>query len=1549
MSALAYDPVADENNPGTTVASSRKERHSKYENRSIQFQEFSNCGADVARNDPDPEMAEKDLDLMLYTVPRRSDSAYSDHSFFSSHTPRLQKPARANNSALRSSIASRARPLKEHEQQGSTFLSVDMMPNANRKLNLENQVQATPNMAPSRNCPPTPGCESRCSSAGNRTPAFSRFSAGQLRVSSASSYTSPVLKPPKPNPKVKMPFKQSRFKPEKTHAPVSSSRQLAESTAMATHVMNKILKEHKLPKVNYVRGRLLKARMKSLEPVAITGPSIHQCRGIVAETRAYSASESRTYQRWKAILSGPPYPHGQDTPDLPESLHRTSEASTPDPEIDLPTDLNNSFEDSSPQPPGVKVDCESPPRWDVPKSTSTDPQASSAQEARADVEKRPHTSFNSQDSCPRSRLRPKTAGDELTKAVRFADVDSHLTAHGDSHLTAHGDSHLTAHADSHLTSLKVVNNKLKKENGKKGKSSCRPASSAGQHRDDGDGDDGDDVGAGKEIHHLIPRDPTGQADSKGGNSHQTPKDRNNEGKTCSDNSGTQPTEFSPLCQEVTSANHAAHRGNQTPRPMSATVFYELPQDQAERQAKERGTKMADTKSKLDKRFGSHSKKTRHSSKKLDPGRDTSTQGLVEKSGDVGNHGNNMLDPGRGTSAQGLVKKAGDVGNHGNNMLDPGTDTSAQGLVKKAGDVDNSEPCGSAADQSDSLVEREDSKNSTIPHLPPRGKVGKSSRRSGRKMPRPFSSSVYSDRVVYDTRSRDHRPASGQVFAHRDLRPASGHLFAHRDLRPASGHLFAHRDLRPASGHLFAHRDLRPASGQVFAERNQIKSRLGLTLTSKSRPSSAPNPSHVTSHQSYKHPKQTAGQTGKSKRSKSGKKVRSASKCQEDKMEASRERSVGGPGQVDLRDRELYEADLMWDQLPSDHSDDDLDLARADPHLSKFDLLEQEILQVRTDLKTETFKLQVDLKSLEQDPDLDPHTELPSKQNLTSKPKQRTQSAGGKLSTKTHQVVSLGESSPLESENLMPIYPTQAQFQRKELSLSTMISSALYQQTNLYVPVKPDRRRKSAASTPAKVTCSAGGTRKDCRQVETEVTTWGQSAPCVGDRLTRKDCKQVETEVTTWGQSAPCVGDKLEVTRDLNPRSYADHVDTEAQQKLEDEKKFLEKQVTLIQQQLEKDYPFLTCLQKKQVELSQRDLPKKDSGSVRRQRVNLDVLRQTESDQNLLEAYRQHCMESSDDEGTDEAGCDDDGDDDNEVQPAAARPWSGTTTDSGLESDNHVEEDGCHVNPMTQTVQPAPVTAVTEQNMSDRNLLPDDPGDRPLEVVAQAKKLFKPRLAAGSKVDMAALCAVPPLCFKLNARPPDGCLFFFAYDHHMSPDRISTYLGCQRSPERFWALLFGFGLVFNRKAASGDADVGGFPNLEYNPSCSVEGCIYKLTSDQLQCLDKFMGYPQHMEHVVLPVWMSNCLDPEHLGVAQHCVPAVVYIAHDSSTWQEPIKANDYVLTQCHKVADLLTPSYRDYLRSFTSTSSSTSAVVSAMTPCATTATMTPCSVTSVISV
>ncbi|XP_070582003.1 titin homolog isoform X2 [Ptychodera flava] len=197
----------------------------------------------------------------------------------------------------------------------------------------------------------------------------------------------------------------------------------------------------------------------------------------------------------------------------------------------------------------------------------------------------------------------------------------------------------------------------------------------------------------------------------------------------------------------------------------------------------------------------------------------------------------------------------------------------------------------------------------------------------------------------------------------------------------------------------------------------------------------------------------------------------------------------------------------------------------------------------------------------------------------------------------------------------------------------------------------------------------------------------------------------------------------------------------------------------------------------------------------------------------------------------------------------------------------------------------------------------------LTVVATTKTLSKARL---NKTDISfPLAPFPPLSFRINAVPPVGKVYYFAYGADMNPNRMTTYIG-RDIDHRLWGILFGFRLKFNKKGS--DMEAGGFPNIECDSESSVEGCVYLLNHSELGSLDRFMGYPEHYTRVMLPVWMINCCSPSDLGIAQYCVPAVMYVAQDKWTHDDDCLQYDYSLSQCLKGSDLLSKSYRDHLSS-----------------------------------
>lgn len=201
------------------------------------------------------------------------------------------------------------------------------------------------------------------------------------------------------------------------------------------------------------------------------------------------------------------------------------------------------------------------------------------------------------------------------------------------------------------------------------------------------------------------------------------------------------------------------------------------------------------------------------------------------------------------------------------------------------------------------------------------------------------------------------------------------------------------------------------------------------------------------------------------------------------------------------------------------------------------------------------------------------------------------------------------------------------------------------------------------------------------------------------------------------------------------------------------------------------------------------------------------------------------------------------------------------------------------------------------------------GSSNLEVVAKPMPLSESRYLLKKK----PIAPFPPLCFNINAKPPDGQLYYFAYGPEMNPNRMSIYL--RREPKtRLWGILFGFQLTFNKRGTSDEA--GGFPNVEFNPDHSVEGCVYAITETELCMLDNCMGYPKHYVRVVFPVWMLNCASPSEHGVAQYCVPAVFYVAQDEWITHDSSQKLDcsYSVSQCLKAADILTPNYIQFLTS-----------------------------------
>ncbi|ESO89583.1 hypothetical protein LOTGIDRAFT_234205 [Lottia gigantea] len=204
----------------------------------------------------------------------------------------------------------------------------------------------------------------------------------------------------------------------------------------------------------------------------------------------------------------------------------------------------------------------------------------------------------------------------------------------------------------------------------------------------------------------------------------------------------------------------------------------------------------------------------------------------------------------------------------------------------------------------------------------------------------------------------------------------------------------------------------------------------------------------------------------------------------------------------------------------------------------------------------------------------------------------------------------------------------------------------------------------------------------------------------------------------------------------------------------------------------------------------------------------------------------------------------------------------------------------------------------------------------LEIVATRKEIFSP---TGQSLDEDKAVPFAPLCFTINARPPAGYLYYFAYGTDLNHERLGMYIRRKIEIKR-WGVLFGFNMLFNKKGVDEEDGIG-FPNIEFNPFSSVEGCVYELSNSELHLLDSCVGFPEHYEHIVVPVWMTggSSLIEEDKGderlddcVAQYCVPALTYIAHDQWVDSEKMLPCDFSLSQCLKGSDVLSPSYIQYL-------------------------------------
>ncbi|XP_035665783.1 midasin-like [Branchiostoma floridae] len=138
-------------------------------------------------------------------------------------------------------------------------------------------------------------------------------------------YRSPNSNPRKPPHNIKAPFKQGPLPDIESlqERPLSPSEELKEVTARGVHRVKKALLREPSPEPVHSGGRLLKAKLKPLYPVTqLRGPTIGQCRGVLAERYEQEETKSKLKSRKAELLE-----QLRARQLIPESIHLTSEAS----------------------------------------------------------------------------------------------------------------------------------------------------------------------------------------------------------------------------------------------------------------------------------------------------------------------------------------------------------------------------------------------------------------------------------------------------------------------------------------------------------------------------------------------------------------------------------------------------------------------------------------------------------------------------------------------------------------------------------------------------------------------------------------------------------------------------------------------------------------------------------------------------------------------------------------------------------------------------------------------------------------------------------------------------------------------------------------------------------------------------------------------------------------------------------------------------------------------------------------------------------------------
>src|SRR6266508_4073702 len=136
-----------------------------------------------------------------------------------------------------------------------------------------------------------------------------------------------------------------------------------------------------------------------------------------------------------------------------------------------------------------------------------------------------------------------------------------------------------------------------------------------------------------------------------------------------------------------------------------------------------------------------------------------------------------------------------------------------------------------------------------------------------------------------------------------------------------------------------------------------------------------------------------------------------------------------------------------------------------------------------------------------------------------------------------------------------------------------------------------------------------------------------------------------------------------------------------------------------------------------------------------------------------------------------------------------------------------------------------------------------------------------------------------------------------YGSNMDLERLSSRIERKLAPsERKHAFLRGHDLQFNKQ--SPDNPRKGYANVVSNASQIVEGLVVDLTPEEQKKLDRFEGYPEHYDRVIVKVELDSGEE----------VDADTCVAQPNWTKNGLMPTKQYV-SQLLAAADLLTPAYR----------------------------------------